>query len=202
MKQYKKIYNIVYQINKGFSYIAIAAVLFVAILTTVDVILRLISRTSSELNMYVNGMYELTQMLMILMIFLAYGVTEFNNGHVGVNIFTSKLKPTARRILKLITDIIMFAFLIILIYSCILQNQAHISGSLTTSVLFLSYTPFTLAMTLGVVLFAIAMLFKIMNDVISIKRKDDAWADYLIKDTIPKDEEAEDNNVPKAAESE
>ena len=99
-----------------------------------------------------------------------------------VQIVTSKLKPQARRILDLVVRVVMVIFMVILTYSCILQNQAHISGNLQTSVLFMSYTPFTIAMTVGTILFTIAMICKMINALISVIKNDEEWE----KDLLPK----------------
>ena len=132
MDGYKKVYRVLYKISHVLSWIAVAAVIVITIMTTIDVIIKLISRVTT-LNMYINGMYEFTQMFMILMVFLAYALAEFTDTHVRVQIVTSKLKPQARRILDFIIRIIMAVFMVILTYSCILQNQAHIKGNLQTA---------------------------------------------------------------------
>lgn len=180
MKNYVKVYNAFYKLSKALSYIAIIAVLFITIMTTVDVVLRLISE-HTPLNMFIKGTFEFTQLFMILIVFFAYAITELDNGHVRVSIITDKLPKLPKEILDVIVRAIVSVFSFILTYACWLQTAAHIEGHITSSVLFIPFTPFSLCMTIGVLLFAISMVLKFINSIITLVKKGDDWEQELMK---------------------
>ena len=180
MKNYKKVYAAFYKISKILAYISMISVLFITVITTVDVVLRLISELT-PLNMFVKGTFEFTQLFLILIVFFAYAITELDDGHVRVSIITDKLPKVPKRILNIIVRAIVAIFCFVLTYACWLQTAAHIEGKITSSVLFIPFTPFSLCMTIGVLLFAIAMVLKFINSMISLVKKDEKWEQELVK---------------------
>lgn len=178
MKNYIKVYRAFYKISKIVAHIAMIAMLFITVMTTVDVVLRLISEYT-PLNMFVKGTVEFTQLFMILMVFFAYAITELDNGHVKVSIITDKLPKLPKEILDIIVRAIVAVFCFILTYVCWLQTVAHMEGHITSSVLFIPFTPFSLCMTIGVLLFAISMVLKFINSIITFVKKGDEWEQEL-----------------------
>ena len=174
MKNYKKVYSAFYKLSKILAYISVISVLFITVMTTVDVVLRLISERT-PLNLFVKGTFEFTQLFMILIVFFAYAVTELDNGHVRVSIITDKLPKIPKEILDIIVRAISAVFCFVLTYACWLQTAAHIEGHITSSVLFIPFTPFSLCMTIGVLLFGISMVFKFINSIITFAKKGDEW---------------------------
>lgn len=179
MSTYKKIYGIMYKISTVISVISMVAGLVVIISTTIDIILRLISKLSPSINMFVKGNFEITTMLMIPMIFFAYAITEMEDTHVKVQLIVEKLKPGGKRIAKCVTSLIAVIMGVFLFWSCILQNQAHLEGNQTTSVLFWPYPPFSLVMTVGVGIFLICLILKFIGCIISVKEKGNEWMEDL-----------------------
>lgn len=180
MKNYKKVYSAFYKISKIFAYIAVIAVLFITVMTTIDVVLRLVSE-HTPLNMFVKGTFEFTQLFLILIVFFAYAITELDNGHVKVSIITDKLPKVPKEILHIVVRGIESVFCFVLAYACWLQTTAHISGKITSSVLFIPFTPFSLCMTIGVLLFAISIVLKFINSIISFVKKGDEWEQELMQ---------------------
>lgn len=180
MKGYKKVYSAFYKISKILAYISMISVLFITVITTVDVVLRLISERT-PINLFVKGTFEFTQLFLILIVFFAYAITELDNGHVKVSIVTEKLPRVPKQILNIIVRAIVAVFCFILTYTCWLQTAAHIAGKITSSVLFIPFTPFSLCMTIGVLLFAISMVLKLINSIISFVKKDENWEQELVK---------------------
>lgn len=175
MNSYKKIYGFFYKVSTIISVISEVAALVVIVCTTIDIILRLISRTSPQINLFVKGNFEITTMLMIPMVFFAYAITEMEDTHVKVQLIVEKLKPAGKRIARCVTSFIAVVIGVFLFWSCILQNQAHLEGNQTTSVLFWPYPPFSLIMTIGVFIFLICLILKFIGNVISVIEKGDDW---------------------------
>ncbi len=180
MNSYKKVYAAFYKLSKILAYISMISVLFITVITTVDVVLRLISERT-PLNMFVKGTFEFTQLFLILIVFFAYAITELDNGHVRVSIVTDKLPKIPKQYLNIVVRAVVAIFCFILTYTCWLQTVAHMEGKITSSVLFIPFTPFSFCMTVGVLLFAIAMVLKFINSIITVVKKDDNWEQELVK---------------------
>jgi TRAP-type C4-dicarboxylate transport system, small permease component len=179
MKNYRKVYAAFYKISKAVAYISMISMLIITVLTTVDVVLRLISQATSA-NLFVKGTFEFTQLFMILMVFFAYSITELDNGHVNVVIVTEKLPAVPKHILNIIVRGIVLVFCFIFTYTCWLQTSAHIDGAITSSVLFIPFTPFSLCMTIGAALFTVSIALKFINSIITLIKKDDTWEEELV----------------------
>ena len=175
MKLYKSIYRGNYKISTAISVISMIAALVVIVLTTIDIILRLISKISPDINLFVKGNFEITTMLMVPMIFFAYAITELEDTHVKVQLIAEKFKPAGKRIIHCITSFIAVVMGVFLVWSCFLQNQAHFQGNQTTSVLFWSYKPFSVIMTIGAIVFTLCLILKFVGNVISIGQTGEDW---------------------------
>lgn len=180
MKKYQKVYAVFYKITKIAAYIAMVAMLVITVLTTVDVVLRLISQIT-PLNMFVKGTMEITELFMVLIVFFSYAITELDNGHVKVAIVTEKLPRLPQHILSVITRGIVVVFGFFLTYTCGLQMQAHLSGKITSSVLFIPFTPFSMCMTIGAALFTVSMILKFINSIITLSTKKEGWEQEVVK---------------------
>lgn len=179
MKPYKSIYKGIYKLSTAISVISMVAALVVIVLTTIDIILRLISKISPDINLFVKGNFEITTMLMIPMIFFAYAITEMEDTHVKVQLIAEKLKPAGKRIMHCFTSFLAVVMGFFLCWSCFLQNKAHFDGNQTTSVLFWSYKPFSVIMTIGCIVFTLCLIMKFVGNVISIGQKGETWMEDL-----------------------
>ena len=173
MKKYLAVRSVFYKISKIIAYISMAAMMFVTILTTVDVILRLVSSATGA-NVFVQGTYEVTQLFMTLMVFLVYAVTERDDGHVNVTILTAKLPMIPRHILKVIVNGITTVFITLLTYCSWQQAVSYKNGGVTSTVLFIPYLPFAFLMTVGILMLDIIFIFKFINSIITTV-KGDEW---------------------------
>lgn len=165
MKSYLRIQTIIKSISRILAYIAAFALLFIMFLTTVDVILRLIADVAHT-EVYVQGTYELTQLFMIIIIFLAYAATEWDDGHVKVSILTEKLPHSVKETLQLVVHIILAVFVFLVTYCSWEQSMTYLNGNVSSVVLFLPYAPFAMVMTFGMLMFGICFVFKVIDDVL------------------------------------
>jgi tripartite ATP-independent transporter DctM subunit len=80
--------------------VGIAILFLMVCLTFVDVVLRYV------FNLPITGIVEVTEVLMIMAVFLAIAHTQNVKGHISIDLITSKLKPKARLVMECITTLI------------------------------------------------------------------------------------------------
>jgi TRAP-type C4-dicarboxylate transport system permease small subunit len=79
-------------------YIASVTVFALMCLTVADILMR------KFLNQSILGTVELTELMMVVIVFFTLGYSEMKDAHIKVDIFTSKLKPPTRILLDVITQ--------------------------------------------------------------------------------------------------
>jgi len=113
----------------------------------------------------VRSTYELTGLFMVLMICLGWPRTTEVKGHVSVDILTSRLPDSIRRVLELIMLLIGLISFILMTWSSILTaGQYHKMGS-CTDLLRIPYAPVGLLMALGALLVSVILLFQFVHGV-------------------------------------
>ena len=96
--------------------IAGITVLFLMVcLTFVDVIMRYI------FNMPIKGVLEITEVMMIVSVFLAIAHTQDEKGHVAVDLISANLPAKPKLILEFITNLLVLGLFIIIIWRTISQ---------------------------------------------------------------------------------
>lgn len=82
------------------SYVGAAALFFMMLLTTVDVAARYLA------NRPITGAFELTEYLVLILIFSFLAITQSEGGHVSVDLFLSRLPARLRFAVDLITHLV------------------------------------------------------------------------------------------------
>jgi TRAP-type C4-dicarboxylate transport system permease small subunit len=111
----------------------------------------------------IRSTYELTGLFMVLMICLGWARTTEKKAHVSVDILTSRLPHSVRRVLGLIMLLIGLTSFILMTWSCILTaGQYHKMGS-CTDLLRIPYAPVSVLMALGAFLVSVILLFQFIR---------------------------------------
>jgi TRAP-type C4-dicarboxylate transport system permease small subunit len=109
--------------------------------------------------------YEMTGLFMVLLISLGWPRTTEVRGHVSVDILTSRLPPSVRRVLGLITLLIGLASFIAMTWSSVLTAIQFGQMGSCTDLLRIPYRPVSLLMALGSFLVSIILLFQFVHGV-------------------------------------
>ncbi len=149
----EKIIKSMEKANRGFAYIGMAAAFFVMIMMVIDIILR----NTVEKN--VLGSYEMTEMAMVIIIFLGIPWTQSLKGHVKVPMFVEMLPKKVQYFLDGIVLILTAAFTAFMTYAAFTQAAKYATDGATTAVLLLPYSPFGYIFAFGMLLFTITLLF-------------------------------------------
>jgi TRAP-type C4-dicarboxylate transport system permease small subunit len=168
--------NQVGRLIKAASYLGMAITFVLVWITTVDVVLRKVS------NFSILGSYELTEIGMVVLIFLGIAALQVDRCHVRVDLFVNKFAGRAKLITEavvLLVETVVMSEMTICAFHKIFDNYHK---GISTSVLLIPTYPFVAFMCFGLGLFALMLLldtilafidvFKYRNPVSGLKAAD------------------------------
>ena len=141
-----------------------AVIFILMIITTVDVILRKVSPLS------IRGSYELTEMGMLIIVFLGIAAFQVKGGHVRVDMFVNKFPGRAKIITAIVVQLIECVAGGFLIYGNIEKMLANGAKGISTSTLLIPTWPFCAIMMIGSILFTIMMILDLILTVIDLAK--------------------------------
>jgi TRAP-type C4-dicarboxylate transport system permease small subunit len=147
------------------SYVGAAALFFMMLLTTVDVAGRYI------LNKPITGVFELTEYLVLILIFSFLAITQAQGGHVSVDLFLTRLPAKLRFAVNLINHLICLALMAIIFWMGFLSAlDSKAVGEMSPNLAIPKY-PFVFFLALGCLILCIEYLRNIFN-IISERKED------------------------------
>ena len=126
--------------------------MFAVVVTVIDIILHHLT------NYRVLGNMELVELGMVVMIYLCFGTTQLEGGHVRVDMFVNKLPPKVRCIFNGCIQLVCAVFCFLLTVQSFKQVSAHISRNTSSSVLHIPYFPFSFIMGIGFAIYTLAII--------------------------------------------
>jgi TRAP-type C4-dicarboxylate transport system permease small subunit len=142
---------------RGLGYIASMVVFALMGLTMADILMR------KFLNQSILGIVELTELMMVVIVFFTLGFSEMKDAHIKVDIFTSKLKPRTRIVLDVVTQLLaslLFAFMTVSVLRHALSMQRV--GEVTQDLWIPKY-PFLYLTALGCAVLSIALFLRFLE---------------------------------------
>lgn len=154
------VFTVVKLINK-----AGLGILFIMMLLTVaDVVGRYF------FNFPIAGAFELTEVMLSLLVFFSIAYTQVNKGHISIDIIISRLSPMK----KVIMDTIMYFICLILAILLTWQLGVHAKrlwvGGNVSGVLEIPYYPFVILITFGSALFCLVLIFDFLHSLAKVLR--------------------------------
>ena len=151
-----KFEKIIVKIANISNWIAAVSIVFIMLLTSFEVILR-IFRVS------ITGVYELVGLCCTLAISFSLGHTSLQKGHISVSFLIQRFSFSAQRIIKFINACIALVFFGILtwqsfLYTVQLKNAGEVSATLQ-----INLYPFIFGLTLGSFLLCFVLLVEGMR---------------------------------------
>ena len=128
---------------------AIFAIMFVLV---VDIIIRNTTESSALM-----GTYEMTEMAMIIIIYMGLSVTQYDKDNIHVVMLIEKLPWRVRTFIEAGVYAFTAYLCYMLFYAAFLQSQTVIRTGLKTQVLYLPHWPFVIIMTVGLCVLAIVL---------------------------------------------
>jgi len=166
----KKIDKIVDRLCGIFGVVSAACLVGVIILVTVDVLARKFFQAT------VPGAYEITERLLMCMVFAGLSYTEAGRGHIAVTMLIGYFNRTVRFIIYALMQLAGSAITFYLAYAAYTQTGISFKTHTTTTVLLIPLYPFYAFEAICVVIFAIVLLWYGIKSVIAIKNDEVADA--------------------------
>ena len=143
--------KIIKKITSGARWLVMIAVVFMMLITVVDVVLRKFFASP------ILGVTEYSQMIMVI-ILLAAASTGMADGHIKVDLVTSRLPKKAQNIIEIITLILTFGMSLLMATSVAYAGYRAINSGLKFLTVKISQAPFILLYSLGLLVMAIAAI--------------------------------------------
>ena len=148
-----KLYNGISKLTKTVNYIGLFSIFFMMAITTIDVILR---KTGTGYS--VRGSYELTEMAMVLIVFLAIPTSQLTNGHIRISMLVDFLPGRARYFFESLVVLAEGVFICFMAIGAYQKCQSLSNVRTTTDVLRIPQLPFAVMMSVGLSLFAVVLV--------------------------------------------
>lgn len=134
-------------------------------LTVVDVFLRFV------FNKPIVGAYEMSEFMMVILVFFALAYTETIKGHVKVDILVSRFPPRAQAVIDSITYFTGLGVLVLIVWqNFVLGKVKLIAGDITGSIP-LPVGHFHIVIVVGAALFCLVMLVNLIDSVTRVIKK-------------------------------
>ncbi len=164
MENQKSISRVIFTLESLIPFInwlsIVGMVIFVAMvcLTFLDVILRYI------FNRPFAGSIEITELMMVIVVFTGISVTQLEKAHVTVDIITSKLKSGPKLVMSGFSNILSIAILVVII---IQTFKYAITAREGTFVFHIPVNGFFGLVTIGCVLLVLVLVRDLLKDILS-----------------------------------
>ena len=154
--------KIIHNLSRWFAYISTGVLGLMMLLTVVDVFLRYF------FNSPITGTTEVTEFMMVIVVFPALAWCAVTRRHVQVDLLVSHLPPRVQTIIDSITLVLtLFTFIIITWHSALEANDVYTTGSL----LKLPHAPFYWVLTAGFALFCLSIVTLLIENFMKEEKK-------------------------------
>lgn len=144
------------------NWIASVVLFLMMILTITDVVLR------KTLSKSILGTVEVTEFLMVIVIFFTLAHTEILNGHVKVDLVMSRFGERAQSLVDMITQFICFILCVLITWSTLIYAEVmRVSGEVSQD-LWVPIYPFIYVVAMGCAVLALTLLMKFFLSVMRV----------------------------------
>lgn len=116
----------------------------------------------------IRGTPELSEFMMVIVVFLALAWCAITRQHVKVDLIVSRLPPMAQVILDSITLLLTLGIFVVITWQSLLESMVVYD---TTSLLRIPHTPFYWIMTTGLAVFCLAILVVLIEHIAEARKR-------------------------------
>ncbi|OGP54401.1 MAG: hypothetical protein A2Y65_09425 [Deltaproteobacteria bacterium RBG_13_52_11] len=149
-------------VSRLLGYVAAVIMGGMMMLTVVDVFCRYI------LNAPITGSTELSELLMVVLVFPALGWIAVERSHIRVDLLVLRLSRRAQLVMEIVTLLLALGTYVIITWQSILESR---EVNMTTSLLTVPEAPFHWIMTGGLTMLCLAIVSLVVEDVITLSNK-------------------------------
>lgn len=143
--------------------VVVAAIL--VFLTTADVIGRYV------FNRPISGTLEVSQLMMVIMVFFAFAYVESENAHVRVDLVVSRLSPRVRAYIECVVTLIGLGVFSMIAWQSVSRSLYLWQKGDVTGYLHVPISPFLLIMAFGCTLLCCQLILRFLRYVAEVRGK-------------------------------
>lgn len=144
--------------------VAAASLVVMMMLTVADTILRYV------FNQPILGAFELTEFMIILLVFFGLAYTQQTKGHVSIDLVADRLPRTAQGIMGLITSLLATGFISLMVWRQIVYAERLSNMNQVSRELGLPISPFVVCAAVGTAVFCLALLVDVVYSARAVKK--------------------------------
>ena len=146
----------IYPLSRVTNYIASVTLFFMMLLTITDVILR---KTVSK---SILGTVEVTEFMMVILVFFTLAQTEILDGHVKVDLVISRFSARAQAFVDMVTQFTCFLLFVLFTWSVLVYSAEMKASGEVSQDLWLPIYPFIYVVAVGCALLSLTLLIKFL----------------------------------------
>jgi TRAP-type C4-dicarboxylate transport system permease small subunit len=154
----------IYPISRVMNRVATVALFCMMFLTIADVFLRKVFSRS------ILGTVEVTEFLMLILVFFALAQTEALNGHVKVDLVMGRFSERTQAAVDVITQVICFLLFGLFTWSALVYSEKMREAAEVSQDLWLPIYPFVYVVVAGCAILSLALLIKFLMALAKIVR--------------------------------
>lgn len=154
--------KIIHLLSRLFGYVSTGVLGLMMMLTVADVFLRYF------FNAPISGTTEITEFMLVVVVFPALAWCAVTGKHVKVDLIMTHFPPQVQAIVDSITLFLGLGIFVIITWQSFLESKVVDS---TTSLLGLPSAPFYWVMTVGLVLFCLAIATLVIENIVKVVKR-------------------------------
>ena len=154
--------RIVFPLNRVVHKAALAVLILLMFLTVGDVIGRyLVGRL--PFFQPIPGTFELTEFMLVLIVFAAIGYTQVRGEHISIDVLISRFSPRTQGVIDTVTYLVSLAIFSLVTWQSIVYSRTLFREQDVSGVLLLPVYPFLIAVGVGSFIFCLALLVSLLH---------------------------------------
>ncbi len=157
--------KVIFPLNKYLNYIGMAIVFLMMLLVVVDVVGRKFVGIIPGFQP-VPGSYELTEFMLVGLVYAALGYAQINGDHISIDVLTMRFPKRTQNILDTVVYLVSAAIAVIVSWRGFAHAQRLFQQNDYSGVLHIPIYPFLYLIGAGMLIFALALLFSSLQSLV------------------------------------
>ena len=146
-------------INRFLTHVGSIALAVLMLLTVADVFGRYF------LNRPAPGTFELTELFMVFIVFLALGLAQHHNEHISLDLAYNYFPSRLKKLTNVLIDVVNLAVMVAVTWQLYEYSARMGEGNYTTAVLQLPIQPFVIVAIAGTAAYVLAILCDLIKSI-------------------------------------
>lgn len=148
--------KIIYGLNGYILKVALLFTVLMMFITVADVLGRLLFQP-------IPGVFELTRYSLAVIVFTSLGWSQINKVHIAINLFVSRISLYWQNIIEVFNYLLAFITFSVAFWQMLVYTGRLLNADLVTTVLRIHVYPWVLLSAVGVLFFALVLLWDLIN---------------------------------------